>query len=175
VTESDFAAAYREHRPRIVDYLRRRTGDAALAEDLAQDVFLAALVAQPRLAHGSVPLLGWLYMVARRRAIDAGRRARRAPDPAVAVPSGDEEVPSARAIASAIEALPEDQQRLVLLRLIGGRSFSEIATTLGADAAVCRVRFSRALRTLRESLDQRVFVFVVLVAEWADDAVACCV
>jgi DNA-directed RNA polymerase specialized sigma24 family protein len=48
-----------------------------LAEDLAQEVFLAAVVAQPSLSKAGTPLLGWLHVVARRRAIDAARSARR--------------------------------------------------------------------------------------------------
>jgi RNA polymerase sigma-70 factor (ECF subfamily) len=129
----DLAAAYNEYRPAILSYLRRRTGDVQLAEDLMQEVFLAALVAQPSLSKGCAPLLAWLYAVARRRAIDAARSARRAAraapeDVSVVHPSDDGRV-SARAIAEAIRALPAEEQRVVLLRLFGGCSFAEIGSS----------------------------------------------
>ncbi len=108
----DLAAAYNEYRPAILRYLRRRTGDVQLAEELMQDVFLAALVAQPSLSTARTPLLAWLYVVARRRAIDAARSARRTPraaqaaldDVSVAYAVDDGRV-SARAITDAISVL----------------------------------------------------------------------
>lgn len=169
----DLAAAYREYRPVILAYLRRRTGDAALAEELAQDVFLAALVARPSLSNAGRPLLAWLYAVARRRAIDAARSARqRACAPLEEAPSGDvidDGRISARAIADGIRALPPAQQRVVLLRLVSGLSFAEIGIALGADAAVCRVRFSRALRALRGSLEQAVLAVAVAIAKLGNE------
>jgi RNA polymerase sigma-70 factor, ECF subfamily len=150
----DLAAAYREHRPVILSYLRRRTGDPILAEDLTQEVFLAALRAHPRLAMSPTSLLPWLYTVAERRAIDAARRAQRAAriDAMRAAPGGTGDA-SAQVITEAVRGLPKEQQRLVLLRLLTGRSFAEIGSALDVDAAVCRARFSRALRALRESLE----------------------
>jgi RNA polymerase sigma-70 factor (ECF subfamily) len=180
--ELDLAAAYEEYRPAILAYLRRRTGDVHLAEELMQEVFLAALVAQPSLANGRKPLLAWLYVVAKRRSIDAARRARRvartAPDDVRAVHAIDDSGMSTRAIAEAIGVLPAEEQRVVLLRLFRGCSFAEIGATLGAEAAVCRVRFSRALRTLRRSLGQPSIALLIAVVELASDAwdaAGCCV
>jgi RNA polymerase sigma-70 factor (ECF subfamily) len=154
VEASDLDAAYRMHRDTILSYLRRRTGNATLAEDLTQDVFLAALRAQSRLVNSTEPLLPWLYTVAERRAIDAARRARRAEIErrAETSPHGDADDVSAKTITEALRLLPEEQRRLVLLRLVTGRPFAEIGKALNVDPAVCRVRFSRALRALRESL-----------------------
>jgi RNA polymerase sigma-70 factor (ECF subfamily) len=182
-TDLDLAAAYNEYRPAILRYLRRRTGDVQLAEELMQDVFLAALVAQPSLSTARTPLLAWLYVVARRRAIDAARSARRTPraaqaaldDVSVAYAVDDGRV-SARAITDAISVLPAEEQRVVLLRLLRGCSFAEIGSSLGADAAVCRVRFSRALRALRESLGQAVVAALIAIGQLASeglDAAGC--
>jgi RNA polymerase sigma-70 factor, ECF subfamily len=180
--QRDLAAAYDEYRPVVLDYLRRRTGDVQLAEELVQEVFLAALVAQPSLSKGTKPLLAWLYVVARRRSIDAARSARRAAraaqeDVSVAYPIDDGRV-SERAIAEAIRALPAEERRIVLLRLLRGCSFAEIGSSLGAEAAVCRVRYSRALRALRQSLGRSVVALMIAMAELAGqglDAVGCCV
>jgi RNA polymerase sigma-70 factor (ECF subfamily) len=176
----DLAGAYREYRPAIFKYLRRATGDVGLAEELTQEVFLAALVARPSSSKAGKPLLAWLYVIARRRAIDAARKARRTTYAAleeVAANEGiDEGRVRARAIADGIRALPVEQQRVVLLRLVSGLSFAEIATAVGSDAAACRMRFSRGLRALRVSLDKVVLALTVAIGELMSDGLdAVCV
>ena len=46
--------------------------------------------------------------------------------------------------------MPDAQRRVVLGRLIQGRSFAELGRELGATEEACRMRFMRGLQQLRE-------------------------
>src|SRR5919204_1383558 len=61
------------HYARIRRYLVRLVGDAELAEDLAQDTFLRAYLALPRLADGS-NVSAWLFAIATNLAREHHRR-----------------------------------------------------------------------------------------------------
>jgi RNA polymerase sigma-70 factor (ECF subfamily) len=108
---------------------------------------------------GEAPVLAWLYTVAQRRFIDeCRRRGRFRVEPVVdEIPergSGDYGRETARAIGGAIASLSLEQREVVVLKLLKGASFAEIAERLGISEVACRMRFSRAMRTLRERLEQ---------------------
>jgi RNA polymerase sigma-70 factor (ECF subfamily) len=95
----------------------------------------------------------WLYTVAERRLVDELRRRRRAVEiVAVLGPESvaDDETPDE--IEEAVERLPLSQRRIVVMRIVEGRSYREIARELGCNEAACKMRLSRALRRLREDL-----------------------
>ena len=56
----------------------------------------------------------------------------------------------AQALDAALSRMPEGQRRVVLGRLIQGRSFAELGHELGATEEACRMRFMRGLQQLRE-------------------------
>jgi RNA polymerase sigma-70 factor (ECF subfamily) len=60
----------------------------------------------------------------------------------------------ARALRGALAALPEQQRRVVVLKLLEGRSFAEIARTVGATEAACKMRFARGLEAVRDELER---------------------
>ena len=66
---------YSEHHRAILNYLYRMVGDAARAEDLAQEVFLRAFRALPKLPDAA-NYRAWLYRIATNAAYDALRRQR---------------------------------------------------------------------------------------------------
>jgi RNA polymerase sigma-70 factor (ECF subfamily) len=154
VSGRQYASVYR--------YLRRRTRSREDAEDLTQAVFAEAAAGLQQAAEESPSTLAWLYTVARRRLIDEHRRQQRGPAQVISLdvarlehgsPS-DYGVDAAAAIARAIAGLPVEQQRVVVLKVVEGRRFAEIAATLGVTEGACRVRLSRALRTLRSVLER---------------------
>jgi RNA polymerase sigma-70 factor, ECF subfamily len=155
------ARAYREHSRAIFRYLLARTHSVERAEDLTQEVFVAAMAAAPRLVRVDRPLLPWLYAVARHRYADEVRRcstdrvlvsldaaaAVSAPEPAVDSEVVDE-------LRRAMRALPPAQRRICALRLFGGRSFAEIEEELATSEPACRMQWVRGLRRLRELLEK---------------------
>jgi RNA polymerase sigma-70 factor, ECF subfamily len=158
------ASAFRRHYAEIFRFLRRRTKSDETAEDLAQVVFTEAARRLPQLERDGKPVLAWLYTVARRRLIDAAREEARGPrglasldevraQAVVPQPEYGEDV--RRALASAIASLPEGQRRVVVGKLLEGRSFAEIAAALQLSEAACKMRFSRGVEALRADLEQR--------------------
>ena len=150
--------AFRLHYGQIYRYLRRQTGSHHEAEELAQRVFADAAAA---LASKNPPdsLLAWLYAIAERRFVDELRRRKRsaaARDRHGSTASGRVEPvygpDLAAALKRAIALLPTDQRDVVVMKLFQERRFSEIAEELGTTEAACKMRFSRALATLRDEL-----------------------
>lgn len=155
--------AFRRHYAQVYRYLRRRTDDHHHAEELAQQVFAEAAEHLHRFRPGATPVLAWLYTVAQRRLADRARRAARAPETlaeleaARALPvEPDGYGPQvARALAAAIDSLPAQQREVVVLKLLEGRAFAEIAARVGASEAACKMRFARGLQALRDELARR--------------------
>lgn len=67
---------YDEALPRVYGYLLARCGNAANAEDLTAETFLAAVTAA-RERDAGVPSVGWLIGVARHKLVDLWRRQER--------------------------------------------------------------------------------------------------
>jgi RNA polymerase sigma factor (sigma-70 family) len=158
--EDPAASAFRRHYAQVLAYLRRRTATPEQAEDLAQAVFADAAERLQEAGPSSPPVLAWLYTVARRRLADAARRAGSTPRTIASVEALRAQPASettygpalAHALRESIERLPEGQRRVVVLKLLEGRSFAEIAHDVGASEAACKMRFARGLEALRDDL-----------------------
>jgi RNA polymerase sigma-70 factor, ECF subfamily len=134
------------------------TGDAALAEDLAQETFvkafrnLAAFDTTRRLS-------SWLLRIAHNTGIDALRKSR---PPAVEIdaggPAAEPAAPPAadpverRALGQALKAalaqLRSDYRTAVILRYEDGLSFQDIGQVLGMPEATARSHVHRARKEL---------------------------
>jgi RNA polymerase sigma-70 factor (ECF subfamily) len=144
---------------KVLRFVRRRVSSAEDADDVTQEVFANAAAALNG-SKVSAPTLAWLYTVARRRIADELRRRDRSRTvslevvgdlAAVETDYGDE---VARALQLAVAAMPEGQRRVVLARLVQGRSFAEIARDVGATEDACRMRFLRGLQHLRGEFEK---------------------
>jgi RNA polymerase sigma factor (sigma-70 family) len=146
--------AFRRHYRQVYGFVRRRSASDADAEDVVAEVFADAAAGLDRFRPGATPVLAWLYTVARRRLADEARRRSRLPAVAIAEPELEYGADVARAIRRALDVLPDGQRRIVVLKLIEGWGFREIAGHVGATEAACKMRFSRALDRLRDELEQ---------------------
>jgi RNA polymerase sigma-70 factor (ECF subfamily) len=150
--------AYAVYRNEICSFLARKTGDAHTAEDLTQEVFVAALSYRDRLEHDGRDLLPWLYTVAHRRYVDFVRaeQTRSVQDvtldePAcVAVCSVDRPCPDQLIVGA--RSLSRAQSRVLLMRLVQGKSFAEIGRECGKSEAASRMCFQRARDSFRRFL-----------------------
>ena len=146
-------ALFRLHWPRLHRAAYLICHDAAAAEDVAQEAFLAALGALDRFDTRR-PLAPWLDRIAANRAIDVVRaRARRGevlgdepPDAAAAAR------PDA-ALLAALGALPADQRAVIVLRHLLGYPPREIGRMLGIPAGTVNSRVRRGLDRLAERLE----------------------
>jgi RNA polymerase sigma factor (sigma-70 family) len=150
--------AFRRHRAQVFRYLRRRTASNDVAEDLTQDVFVAASEHLAAL-DTERPVLAWLYRVAHNRLLDELRRTRRHPRPLsldVMAEQGrlDYGDDVAAALRRASLRLSRDERELIGVRLFCEYSFADVAARLGISVPAARMRYLRALRALRAELEK---------------------
>jgi RNA polymerase sigma-70 factor, ECF subfamily len=155
---ADVEAAYVRYRGLIHAFLVHRLGDADRADELTQEVFVAAAACRQGLAEDGRDVLPWLYTVAERRCVDELRRrdrpCRRGLDGAADGVVDGPEVAAASGplIAEGIRALPRGQREVLVGHLVQGSSFAEIGAELGRSEAACKMCFQRAIKTLRHFL-----------------------
>ena len=128
------------------------------AEDLVQDVFLSAM-RQLRGLRTAAAFRGWLAAIARNRAIDYFRGARRAAPLDEATerqhgdrPAGPATPHDAFVVLDLIRSLPEAYRETLILRLVEGMTGPEIAQQTGLTADSVRVNLCRGMKMLRELL-----------------------
>lgn len=127
-------------------------------------MFVDAAVALKERSVEPQSMLAWLYAIAQRRFVDEARRratvrrsARLFAVQPEAVPDSSYGRAASNAIRRAIAKLPPEQRAVVVMKLIHGRSFAEIADELGVSVEACRMRLSRAVVALREDLAKQGF------------------
>jgi RNA polymerase sigma-70 factor (ECF subfamily) len=159
-----FEALYRKYVGQVYSYAVYETRDHHLAEDLTEQTFLRALDALPRFeergeADGSTFRV-WLFQIARNQARNEHRRRARHPqsplDAAadIAAPDDPVRVVTQRDTAAtawrAVQALPEDRRRAIVLRFVNELSTAEIAAVMGRSEGAVRVLIHRGLRSVAE-------------------------
>jgi RNA polymerase sigma-70 factor (ECF subfamily) len=140
------------------------TGDAAEAEDAAQEAFVNAYYALGRFRAGA-PFKPWLCRIvaneARNRRTSARRRTVLAERALVAQSSGDSaQSPEAAAeadefrstLVAALKTLREDDRLILAYRLFFDLSEAEMAEALDCPRGTVKSRLSRALARLRAAL-----------------------
>jgi RNA polymerase sigma-70 factor (ECF subfamily) len=146
-----FGELLERHEREIFVYVLRLTGNRADADDLYQETFLAAFRAWPPPRAGNER--AWLYKIATNKAIDRVRRARRVvplADLRLAAPQRDGL--TLADLAAAVRALPTGQRAAFVLRRIEGRSYAEIADTLGCSEEAARSRVAEATKKVKEAV-----------------------
>jgi RNA polymerase sigma factor (sigma-70 family) len=157
-----FALMYKRYRSRIGAFVRGMLSDRHRAEDVAQEVFIAAL-RRLRATTGPIALKPWLYEIAKNACIDEHRRrlrAREVPldgspelEPWLHGPSPDATVESKQRLADlsgAFRSLSENHHRILVLRELEGLSYSQIGDRLGLSKPVVESTLFRARRRLGE-------------------------
>jgi RNA polymerase sigma-70 factor, ECF subfamily len=155
----------RHHGP-VLGYLYRLTGGRQLAEDLAQETFLALLRDSKAATYAPErPFKPWLYAIATNLARDhfksaSVRHAAGEPEEALLTLHDDAPGPEERAIAAdegsrvaaAISRLGEEYRVALLLRFYQGLSLQEIAGAMRIPLGTVKSRLSVGTRRLRELL-----------------------
>ena len=164
-SEAAFEQIVRRHERPVLTLLARLTGDAALAEDLAQETFVKAF----RSLHTfdtARRLSSWLLRVAHNTGIDALRRQKlplvpietaaadhQPLDPAApALPDPLERQALSHAIETAMLRLRPEHRVAVTLRYEEGLSFAEIGEVMRMPEATARSHVHRARKELAQTL-----------------------
>ena len=171
--EQSFELLLRRYRTPLVNFLHRMVRDAAVAEDLAQEVFLRVYRARQEYAP-SAKFTTWMFRIATNLALNSMRdnrhrkmeismdqttetgeddqRQLEVPDRA---PSVEQELVArcrAEMIMKAIHALPEKQRAAVLLHKYQELDYDEIAGVLECSESALKSLLFRAYETLRVEL-----------------------
>ena len=147
----DLEALFRLHWPRAFRTAFLVVHDAAAAEDIAQESFLAAIRNLDRFDRRR-PFGPWLHRIVVNRAIDWSRaRQLRAETELVDAPGADPE-PLDESLLAALAALPPDHRAVIVLRHLLEYTPGEIAELLGLPRGTVNSRLRRGLDRMREAL-----------------------
>lgn len=165
-----FAPLYSRHSLRLWRYFYRNTGNAALADDLSQDLWFA-LVDCAQSYEVRSKFTTWIFTMAHHKLVDHWRRQK----PGVSLSADSEESQRlaeslfaasgfepdhhlnrqlmAQALLDALAGLPVEQRECFLLQVEADMSLSEIAAATGVseETAKSRLRYARA--KLRKALE----------------------
>jgi RNA polymerase sigma-70 factor (ECF subfamily) len=141
-----FAILYEANFDRVYAFVARRASSRAEAEDLTSTVFEKALANLPRFEWRGVPFIAWLMRIAANELAD---RATPVPDLAVDIVADLDELDHQSVLFSCVRTLPEDQRRVLALRLAEQRSIRQVADELGRSVGAVKQLQFRALTTLR--------------------------
>ena len=171
--EASFELLLRKYRTPLVNFLYRMVRDTAVAEDLAQEVFLRVYRAREEYAP-SAKFTTWMFRIATNLALNSVRdnrhrqmeismdqpadsgeervRAMEVPDRAPSVEQQLVAQSRAEMILKAIHALPEKQRAAVLLHKYQELDYDEIARVLECSESALKSLLFRAYETLRVEL-----------------------
>jgi len=165
-----FEALYRKYLAQVYSFAYYELRDHHEAEDATERTFLAALTnlgrfeerARPADGDGASTFRVWLFQIARNAIAERRRTRRRRPEAsldaaaAMAAPvdiEGDAATHDEAAAAwRAVDRLPGDRRRALVLRFVDEMSTAEIAGVLGRSEGAVRVLIHRALRSLARDL-----------------------
>ena len=145
--------------PRVHRYALARTGDRTAAEEVAQEVFVAAVGTLSRLRERSeAGIEGWFVGIARFKLVDRARRHARDERTVVspeAAPDAAELAASnlaAGELRRAMAELTEEQQDVLVRRFVLDQSLEQVAAATGRRVGAVKAMQHRALATLGRRL-----------------------
>jgi RNA polymerase sigma-70 factor, ECF subfamily len=154
-------AFFKYYWPRLVRYLKARSSDSALAEDVAADAIAALWDEWDRLLLTGHPRPdSWLFLVATRRLRQLEARAREGChlDEDLAAREGDLRIAAATDmwiedhidLIAGMRSLPDRQCEVLGLHYFAGFTLAETAQILGIGTGTAKKHLYRGLVSLRE-------------------------
>lgn len=160
-----FERGWLRDRGELLGVAWRLTGSRAEAEDLVQDALLRAWVFRHRFEAGT-NARAWMRRILFNTFVDGYRRRRRERELLDAVHSedlrarsfgADDPVPGESLgdeLRAALDALPEDFRRVVVLVDLEEHSYREAAAAIGCPVGTVMSRLHRARKAMKRSLDR---------------------
>lgn len=146
--------------PVVRRYAMARSGDAELADEVAQEVMVAAVGGLPGLRDRSRPAVeGWLLRVARNKLADTVRRQqreRRRPLPSDTTVADAGEIAQVRfeaaSVLAAMEGLTDDQREVLVRRFVLDHSLEQVAAATGRPVGAVKSLQHRAISALERRI-----------------------
>lgn len=159
-----FAAFYRRHAERVLQFFASRTAEPELAADLMAETFALALANSGKYRERDGPPIAWLFGIARNLLTDSYRRGavidrarQRLELEPVRLDDEDiiriEQLAALPSVEQLLAGLSDDEAAAVRARVVDERPYPEIATELRCSEAVVRQRVSRGLARLRATVE----------------------
>ncbi len=154
--EAAFTALYRRRQGAVYRFALHMSGDAAVSEDVTQEVFLALLEGGGRFDPSRGSLLSFLYGIARNLVL---RRVGNNPVEDTEEVATDEDVlddltrrETIEAVRSAVLSLPAQYREAVVLCDLENASYEDAAAALDCPLGTVRSRLSRGRAMLAQKL-----------------------
>jgi len=165
--EVAFTVFYRRYLAVVIAFLLRETSDREATADLCAEVFSAVMLAAARYRDVG-PAGPWVLGIARNK-LRASRRRGRIEERArrrlgfEPLPLSEADLDEVAALArqggehlvGVLEGLPVHEREAVRARVLGERSYEQIAVDLSCSEMVARKRVSRGLARIRARLEER--------------------
>ena len=156
--ERALRALWSQHAPHVDAVVRRLVGDADVAEDIAQEVWIQIFRALPSY-RGESQFGTWAHRIAVNRTLNALRRTRRLTkietdieEETVIVEHGSERAMLAQSIEAATAQLSPGARTVFLMHDVEGYTHEEIAAELGITAGGSKSQLFKARAKLRRLL-----------------------
>jgi len=156
----DFEQCVRLHEALVFSMAMASTRDHAVAEEIAQDVFLELYRKLPDL-DSPAHVANWLRRVTANRLIDQARVRQRKPQtpledvPELSSPQVQQDPWVGELLRELVASLPEPSRTIVILRYQEDMDPQDIASDLGIPVGTVKSSLHRALAKLREKLGRR--------------------
>jgi RNA polymerase sigma-70 factor (ECF subfamily) len=161
--EEALAEAYRRHGGAVFGLARRVVNDAALAEEVVQEVFLRLWNEPEKFDPERGSLRSFLLAQTHGRAVDllrsdTSRRRREEREARETAESGYDiehevwDLAMAEHVKDALAVLSEDERRPIELAYFAGHTYREVAVLLGTPEGTVKSRIRTGLRRMREGL-----------------------
>lgn len=161
ITKQTLVGIYEQHSPGLYRYAYRLLGDRHLAEECVSETFSRFLQSVRNGRWPDQNVQGYLYRMAHNWATDQYRKrtletveldAELHSDPLENPAHQYAEGMERERVREALMALPEEQRKVVMLRLMEQWSHEEVANAIGKTVEATRALQHRALTTLRRLL-----------------------
>ena len=157
------AEAYRRHAGAVFALARRLLADAAVAEEVVQEVFVRLWDAPDRFDPERGSLRSYLLANGHGRAVDlvrseSSRRAREEREHRARAEAGYdiehevEDLVVADEVKGALASLPPEERRAIELAYFGGHTYREVATLLDAPEGTVKSRIRSGMKKMQRSL-----------------------
>jgi RNA polymerase sigma-70 factor, ECF subfamily len=147
---------YVRYADNVYGYVRSIVRDDFEAEDVTQHVFAKLMTVLPKYQERTVPFAAWILRVARNVAVDHMRQRRAIPCEEVRELDERKDHGEAQQISltlrEALDALPDDQRQVLVLRHVVGLTPGEIAGCLGKTEPSVHGLHHRGRGSMRDAL-----------------------